>query len=264
MTSDPLRVTVFGLGEAGSVIAADLAKAGSVVHAFDPAPVPTPEGVIRHDAPGPAVDGSEIVLAITAAADAEEAMTQALDEMEQGTIYADLSTAPPALKVNLSETAARHGLDSVDVALMGTVPGSGLATPSLASGPGAARYAAAINTLGGRVEAIGERSGDAAARKLLRSVVTKGLTALLVEAMEAAKKRGDTEWLWQHLVEFISDADESLLDRFIVGTSQHVDRRIIEMESAQDLLESLAVPSPMTTATVESLQRIRSDGMSIR
>jgi 3-hydroxyisobutyrate dehydrogenase-like beta-hydroxyacid dehydrogenase len=264
MTSDPLRVTVFGLGEAGSVIAADLAKAGSEVHAYDPAPVPTPGGVIRHNAPGRAVDGSEMVLAITAAADAEQAMTQALAEIEQGTIYADLSTAPPALKVVLSETAARHDLDSVDVALMGTVPGRGLATPSLASGSGAARYAAAINALGGCVEAIGKRPGDAAARKLLRSIVTKGLTALLVEAMEAAKKRGDTEWLWQHLVEFISDADESLLDRFIAGTFQHVDRRIIEMESAQDLLESLAVASPMTTATVESLQRIRSDGMSIR
>jgi 3-hydroxyisobutyrate dehydrogenase-like beta-hydroxyacid dehydrogenase len=104
--------------------------------------------------------------------------------------------------------------------------------------------------------------GDAAARKMLRSVVTKGLTALLIEAMEAAKKRGDSEWLWRHLVELISDADESLLDRFIAGTSTHVDRRIVEMESARDLLESLAVPSPMTTATIESLQRIRSQGMS--
>jgi 3-hydroxyisobutyrate dehydrogenase-like beta-hydroxyacid dehydrogenase len=263
MTSDPPRITVFGLGEAGSVIAADLAKAGSEVHGYDPAPVPTPEGVICHDTPGPAVDGSEIVLAITAAADAEEALTQALEEIEQGTIYADLATAPPALKVVLSEIAARHDLDSVDVALMGTVPGRGLATASLASGPGAARYAAAINALGGRVVAIGDTPGDAAARKLLRSIVTKGLTALLIEAMEAAKKRGDTKWLWQHLVEFISDADESLLDRFIAGTSQHVNRRIIEMESAQDLLESLDVPSAMTAATVESLQRIKSDGMSI-
>jgi 3-hydroxyisobutyrate dehydrogenase-like beta-hydroxyacid dehydrogenase len=146
---------------------------------------------------------------------------------------------------------------------MGTVPGRGLATASLASGPGAARYAAAINALGGRVVAIGDTPGDAAARKLLRSIVTKGLTALLIEAMKAAKKRGDTKWLWQHLVEFISDADESLLDRFIAGTSQHVNRRIIEMESAQDLLESLDVPSAMTAATVESLQRIKSDGMSI-
>ncbi|HEX6301061.1 MAG TPA: DUF1932 domain-containing protein [Acidimicrobiia bacterium] len=264
MTSDPLRVTVFGLGEAGSVIAADLAKTGAAVHGYDPAPVPPPDGVILHSAPGPAVEGSQIVLAITASVDAEEAMTQARDEIEQGTIYADLSTASPALKVNLSETAVHHELDFVDVALMGTVPGSGLATASLASGPGAARYAAVINALGGHVEAIGDRPGDAAARKLLRSVVTKGLTALLIEAMEAAKKHGDAEWLWHHLVELISDADESLLDRFIAGTPEHVHRRITEMEFARELLESLAVPSPMTTATVESLQRIRSQARSIR
>lgn len=29
------RITVFGLGEAGSVIAADLAKAGAEVHGYD-------------------------------------------------------------------------------------------------------------------------------------------------------------------------------------------------------------------------------------
>lgn len=148
MTSDPLRITVFGLGKAGSVIAADLARTGAEVHGYDPAPVPTPEGVIRHDAPGPAVEGSRMVLAITASVDAEEAMTQALHEIGQGTIYADLSTAPPSLKVDLSEVAAHHEIDLVDVALMGTVPGSDLATPSLASGPGAARYAAVMNSLG--------------------------------------------------------------------------------------------------------------------
>lgn len=108
---------------------------------------------------------------------------------------------------------------------------------------------------------VGERPGDAAARKLLRSVVTKGLTALVIEAMDAAGGRGDAEWFWQHLVELITDADETLLDRFISGTSKHVERRIIEMQSAHEFLESMAVPAPMTAATVESLRRIRSEGM---
>lgn len=254
------QVTVFGLGEAGSLIAADLAESDVDVHAYDPAPVPTPPGVIRYGEPGSAVVGSDIVVALTTAVDATRALTQALGEIQSETVYADLSTGSPKLKRDLAELAASHELTFVDVALMGTVPGNGLRTPALASGPGAVPFAGFINNLGGHVEAIGDTPGDAAARKLLRSVVTKGLTALLMESLEAAEEHNDREWLWQHVVELISDADQKLLVRFIEGTSKHVDRRIVEMEAARDFIESLGAPAPMTTATVETLWRIRSEG----
>ena len=256
-----MRITVFGLGEAGSMIAVDLARAGAEVHGFDPADVATPEGVNRHEEPGASVKGSGLVLAITAAADAQRAIAQAWDEMRRGTIYADLATAPPAFKEDLADTATLRGLSFVDVALMGTVPGNGLATPALASGPGAVAYAGIVNQLGARVEVMSDRPGDAAARKLLRSVVTKGLTAVLIESLEAAEARGDTDWLWQHLAEFVADADESLVGRLIGGTSRHIDRRVLEMESAEAFLESLDVSSTMTSATVESLRRVKREGM---
>jgi 3-hydroxyisobutyrate dehydrogenase-like beta-hydroxyacid dehydrogenase len=260
MTSRPI-VTVFGLGEAGSLIAADLAESGAEVHGYDPAPVPTPAGVVREDSPSASVGHSHLVLAVTAAVDAKRALQQTLDRLGPGTIYADLSTAPPSVKEELGTTAASRRLSFADVALMGRVPGNGLATLSLASGPGAARYVEIINSLGGNSEIAGERPGDAAARKLLRSVVTKGLTSLLIESLEAAAARDDAEWLWRHLLDLITDADETLVGRFITGTPTHIDRRIAEMESARAFLESLGVPSSMTSATVETLRRVQSEGM---
>jgi len=256
-----MRVTVFGLGEAGSLIAADLANAGAEVHGYDPADVVTPDGVIRHTEPGPAVKGVALVLAVTAAADAQKAIAQAWDEMKRGTVYADLSTAPPGLKEDLADTAALRGLLFVDVALMAPVPGSGLATPALASGPGAEEFADVVGPLGGEIVVMSDRPGDAAARKLLRSVVTKGLTAVLMESLEAAEVHGDAEWLWEHLVEFITDADEEMMERLIEGTPRHIDRRIVEMESARAFLESLEVRPTMTAATVERLRRVKSHGM---
>lgn len=256
-----MRVTVFGLGEAGSLIAADLAEAGADVHGYDPADVATPDDVTRHTEPGPAVKGSVLVLSVTAAADAQKAIAQAWDEMKRGTVYADLSTAPPGLKEDLADTAALRGLPFADVALMGTVPGNGLRTPALASGPGAQRYAELVNDLGGAVEVIGDLPGDAAARKLLRSVITKGLTSTLIESLEAAEAHGDQAWLWPHLVELLTNADEALLRRLLEGTPRHIDRRIVEMESAEAFLESLGVQPTITTATVERLRRVRTDGM---
>ncbi len=256
-----MRVTVFGLGEAGSLIASDLAEAGVEVHGFDPADVDTPHGITRHTVPGPAVKGSTLVLAVTAAADAQKAIAQAWNEMKRGTVYADLSTAPPGLKEDLADTAALRGLSFADVALMGTVPSNGLGTPALASGPGAQTYAELVNDLGGAVEVISDRPGDAAARKLLRSVFTKGLTSTLIESLEAAEAHGDREWLWPHLVELLTNADEALLRRLLEGTPRHIDRRIIEMESAQSFLESLGISPTMTAATVERLRRVRTEGM---
>lgn len=254
-----MRVTVFGLGEAGSLIAGDLANAGAEVHGYDPADVATPDGVTRHGKPGPSVKGSTLVLAVTAAADAQEAIAQAWDEMRPGAVYADLSTAPPGRKEDLADTAGLRGLLFADVALMASVPGNGLATPALVSGPGAEDYADVIGPLGGEVEMMSARPGDAAARKLLRSVATKGLTSVLIESLAAAEARGDAEWLWTHLVEFITAADEKLMQRLIEGTPRHIDRRIAEMESARAFLESLDVDPTMTGATVEVLRRVKEE-----
>ena len=72
-------------------------------------------------------------------------------------MFADLTTSPPAAKASRDELATNRGRAFVDVALMAPVPGRGLATPALASGPGAERYAAALrrSALQWRSSAIG-------------------------------------------------------------------------------------------------------------
>ena len=66
----PLVVTVLGLGEAGSRIAADLAGADVQVQGYDPEAGSTPDGVDRAGDPASAVRDSSIVLALTTASTA--------------------------------------------------------------------------------------------------------------------------------------------------------------------------------------------------
>jgi 3-hydroxyisobutyrate dehydrogenase-like beta-hydroxyacid dehydrogenase len=254
-------ITVFGLGEAGSLIAADLAAAGADVRGYDPADVPTPAGVERFDDPRQAVRKARLVMAITAAADAQAAIAQAWDVIGRGTIYADLSTAPPSLKEDLNDTATLRGLSFADVALMSTVPGKGVSTPSYASGSGAAAYADLVNPLGASVEVLGDEPGRAAQRKLLRSVFVKGMTSTLIEAMEAAEAAGESEWFWEHIAATIADADEQLLDRLVAATGTHAERRRKEMEAAAQLLEILEVDPIMTRAAAERLRRVEDGGL---
>jgi len=251
-----MRVAMFGLGEAGTLFALDLIKAGVDVTGFDPAPVATPSGVTRFADPASAVRDADLVIALTASADAVGAVNQALAEIPATALYADLSTSSPAVKQELARIAAGRELEFVDVALMAVVPGRGLRTPALAAGTGAHRYVATMSPLGVPVEAVGERAGDAALRKLLRSVMMKGLAALVIEAMRAAESAGLSEWLWGNLVEEITAADEALLARLVNGTQPHARRRLHEMEACEALLGELGIDAVMTRSTVETLRRI--------
>jgi 3-hydroxyisobutyrate dehydrogenase-like beta-hydroxyacid dehydrogenase len=255
-----VRIGVFGLGEAGALFAADLAAAGASTRAYDPADVATPDRIVRCAAPADAVRGAELVLALVPAADAVTAAEQARDEIPAGAVYADLGTGSAELKRGLAAIVEPR-LRFVDVALMATVPGHGVAVPSLASGSAADDYVAMLTPFGARVEAIGPEPGTAATRKLLRSVVVKGLAALVIEAMQAAHAAGDADWVWDHVAEQLSVADEAFVRRIVEGTAIHHERRRHEMEASMELLTSLGVDAVMTRSTVEHLRRVGGHGV---
>jgi 3-hydroxyisobutyrate dehydrogenase len=249
------RVCVFGLGEAGSAIASDLIGAKVVVHGFDPARVPTPDGVERFDHPADAVQGVDMVFAITAAADAPRALEQALADIPGAVHYADFATSDPRQKLMLATMAARARIMFTDVALMGTVPGRGLRTPVVVSGRDAESLATRLRAVGMDVTVVGSEPGVAATHKLVRSVFVKGLAAVLTEAMSAAAAAGMSDDTWRTIVHQVEEADEAFLERLMDGTSRHARRRHDEMDAAVRLLHDLGVPATMTTATVASLER---------
>ena len=256
-----MSVCIFGLGEAGSAIASDIASLGISVAAFDPAPVATPTGVIRHGDAASAAARADLVLALTAASDCQQALRQALDSIPVNCLYADLATASPDSKRNLAEQAEAHGLIFADVALMAPVPGNGVRTPALASGVGAESVADALREFGMPIAVVDGAAGAAAAHKLVRSVVMKGLAGTLIESIRAAEALGIARPVWNNLVEQLSSMDEDMLVRLIEGTGTHHVRRADEMRAVVSLLESVAVDPVMTAASVRSLDAVAEAGV---
>lgn len=255
-----IKLGVFGLGEAGSAIAADLAAAGADVRGYDPSPLPHPPGVLVCDEPSSAVADADVVIALTAAADAEAALTQALRDIPNGAQYADLSTASPALKRSLSDIAVEAELRFTDGALMSTVPGSGARTPLAVAGKTAEQFERTMRPYGMDIEVVGETPGIAATHKLLRSVTIKGLSAVIIESMKAAHIAGVPVGVWRNLVDEITAADEDFMRRLVLGTAKHATRRAHEMEAVHELLEELGVESTMTQATLSALRRVEATG----
>jgi 3-hydroxyisobutyrate dehydrogenase-like beta-hydroxyacid dehydrogenase len=246
-----MEVAVLGLGEAGGRIAADLAAAGCTVRGWDPAR--RPEGVANADSDIGAVRGADVVLSVNAAAIALDAAARVAAELGADTLYADLNTASPQLK---RELAAALPVEFADVALVGVVPDSGLATPALASGAGAERFAELFRPFGMPVEVVGSRPGDAAGLKLLRSVFMKGLAASAIESLEAARAAGVVDRARADIVGVIG---EPLLERLLSGSRLHAARRVEEMRAAAAYLTELGVEPRVASAAAELLADLDSD-----
>jgi 3-hydroxyisobutyrate dehydrogenase-like beta-hydroxyacid dehydrogenase len=248
-----MEVAVLGLGEAGGRIAADLVVAGCLVRGWDPAR--RPEGIENAVSAGEAVGDADVVLSVNTAAVALSVAVSVADELGSDALYADLNTASPQLKRELAEALP---VQFADVALIGTVPSTGLATPALASGTGAERFVELFRPLGMPVEVVGLHPGDAAGLKLLRSVFMKGLAAAVIESLEAARAASVEDRLHADIAAVIG---APLLDRLLSGTRTHAARRADEMRTAAAYLEELGVPPRVATAAAEWIEQIR-DGQS--
>ncbi len=166
-------------------------------------------------------------------------------------LYADLNTTSPQLKRDL---AAALPVRFADVALVGVVPSTGLATRALASGDGAERFAELFRPLGMPVEVVGPSPGDAAGLKLLRSVFMKGIAAAAIETLEAARAAGVEDRLHADLAAVLG---EPLLERLLTGSHQHAGRRVDEMQAAAAYLEELGVEPRVASAALAWLEQLR-------
>lgn len=265
-----MKIAIFGLGEAGRTIGSDIATAagandgvtGNVeIHAYDPADVPTPQGITRVSDPVDAVSGCQLVMALTGSVDAKTAIQQALPAIPEDAVYADFASSSAGLKRELAAIADARNIRFCDVALMAMVPGNGVRTPSMFAGNGATTLQQYLAPFGMPIDVVSDKAGDAAERKLLRSVVIKGLAGLLIESLQGAHKAGCPEWLWNNLVDEFSAMDKTMLERLITGTQTHAERRFHEMKASQQQLEELGIEPLMTTSTVSNLQQVLNTGV---
>jgi 3-hydroxyisobutyrate dehydrogenase-like beta-hydroxyacid dehydrogenase len=251
-------IAVLGFGEAGSLLARDLAAAGAAVRGYDPR-VAAPAGVTDTGSDAEAVTGASLVLSVNSATEAVGAFEASLDALSPGAVWADLNTAAPGLKQRLAGMGEGRGIPVTDIAMMAPVPGKGLRVPMLASGDGAAGAARALREYGASIDVLAGPAGLAATRKLLRSVFYKGMAASIVEALEAAAAAGLADWLAGHIAEDLAKQDASALARIVSGTRQHAVRRGHEMAAAAEMLADLGVEPAMAAASQHLHERLAAE-----
>lgn len=249
--------TVIGLGEAGATYAAALVAAGHQVTGFDPVAPSTPAGVRRAATAADACAGADIVLVLTGAAAARTVAQECLPVLAPGSCYADFTSSSPHVMQDLGRVPSEARF--ADVAILGPVPTQGVKTPLMVSGPGSQAVADLLTPLGADVEIADGEPGSAMAHKLLRSVLMKGLASVVVEAVTAGRAAGMEDWIRGQIAGQLAGDGQAVIDRFLVGTAKHAQRRSKEMQDTAEYLTSdLKVPAEMTMGSAAALTRMAS------
>ena len=128
----------------------------------------------------------------------------------------------------------------------------GIASPMLLGGAHAASFLERAAPLGFSAEVFSATLGQAAAVKMCRSVIIKGVEALLTESMLAARHYGVEKPVLDSLSDLLPAGDWEKIARYFISRSlEHGVRRAEEMREAAKTVAEAGVAPLMTSATVE-------------
>lgn len=187
-----MTVALIGCGEVGSIFARDLRKAGVGVTGFDISPRARDRGapVDWHDTPQAAVHPAALVIVAVTAGSALAAVQSLAGGLAHGPLVLDVNSVAPATKQAAAAVVTAAGGRYVEAAIMTSVPPHGLASPMLLGGPHRAAFMAMAAPWGMKLTSYADQIGAASSVKMCRSVLIKGLEALLTESMLAARHYG--------------------------------------------------------------------------
>jgi len=197
----------------------------------------------------------DIIIAAVTADQALTAAKQTAPFLTDRHIYADLNSISPQMKEEIARTIQSSGARFVEIAVMGPVPPYLHKVPMLLGGAAAPEFKAMFEPLGMQMEVVAtDRIGRAAAVKMFRSVIYKGLEALIFECVLGASQYGAEPRVFQSLNESFPGLDFQKLADYMVGrVVVHGERRAREMEEVAATLKGLGIEPIMAEATVRRM-----------
>ena len=256
------RVSFIGFGEAGQAIASGLREAGiEQIAAWD---ILFPEaagaalkaagdkfGVRLAASAADALAETDMVIAAVTAASSLEAAQSVVPHLKGNPWYLDINSVSPGRKqatAALLEGKARY----IDVAVVAPIHPLKHKTPLLIAGPQAEEVAPVLTEMEMKLSIVPGPTGQAAAIKMVRSVMIKGMEALALECFLAAQRAGLLEEVTASLKNNYPALDFKQMATYnIERMASHGERRAAEMEESAVTLRELGLEPLMVDATVK-------------
>lgn len=219
MSPDPKhwRIALIGYGEVGRILAEDLRAQGLAVSAFDlklrgEAGEAMREHALVHRVAltashAEAVRDADLVISAVTASQAVPVAQACAPALRSGTWFLDFNSASPGAKIRAAEFIDGVGGRYVEGAVMTSVPPYRIKVPLLLGGPEAEALAPLLDTLGFAAKLASAKLGVASATKMCRSVMIKGLEAMVIESFTTARAYGVEDQLIASLRETFPGID---------------------------------------------------------
>ena len=199
-------------------------------------------------------DADLLISAVTASSTLAVAQ-EAARHIRKGTVFLDLNSASPGTKQAAAKLIDGAGAHYVEAGVMTSVPPYGIRVPMLLGGARAAELAGLLNTWGMDARAVSERLGVASAIKMCRSVMIKGLEALVIESYATARAHGVEEHMIPTLQETFPSIDwQQQGAYFFSRVVQHGQRRAEEMREAANTVREAGFEPFMAAAIADKQQ----------
>ncbi len=246
---------LIGYGEVGRIFAAGLGAHFASVRVWDidlrnPAPQVQACASMQELA-----QSCDLVISAVTAANTLAVAQEAAPHLRPGAVLLDLNSASPGTKQLASNVVEAAGAHYVEAGVMTSVPPHGIKVPMLLGGPQAQALSLRCNAMGMDTSAVAPTIGTASAIKMCRSVMIKGLEALVIESYTTARAYGVEAHVLPTLAETFPSIDwEKTGGYFFSRVAQHGKRRAEEMRECAHTVHEAGFAPTMAQAIAEKHQ----------
>lgn len=257
------HICLLGFGEVGQALAADFQAVGiTQLTAFDLL-FKEPESAcaraaraanVRIEASAAeAVAAADLVVSAVTAAQDVAAARSVVGAMKAGAYFLDVNSVSPGVKLATAALIEGSGARYVEAAIMSPISPKGVGSPMLLGGKHAAAFLPLARRLGfSGAQVFSDQIGRASAAKMCRSVMIKGMEALLTESLLSARHYGVESTVLDSLRNLFPGTDWSMLARYMISRSLiHGRRRAEEMREVAQTVNEAGLEPHMSAACAQ-------------
>lgn len=199
---------------------------------------------------------ADVIISAVTADQTEAVALMAAGYVQMDQIFLDVNSASPSTKMRAAAQMTFRGAAYVEGAVMGAVKTPGDRVDILVGGPLAARVAEILNAVGMNLTPVAETYGKASAIKLCRSIIIKGLEALMVDCAAATRHWGVEREVYASLSQTFPSIDwPDLAADMSERVATHGVRRAAEMGEAADMLQNMGLVPDLARAVAATHAR---------
>lgn len=254
-------IGLVGYGEVGRILAEDLRAKGLTVSACDIKVGAGDTAMQRHAAQygvtlsvshAAAVAGADLVISAVTADQTVAVAVSSAPTFKAGAWFLDFNSASPGAKIKAGGIIDAAGGRYVEGAVMTSIPPYRIRVPLLLGGAGAATLAPLLKSLGFEAKVASEKLGIASATKMCRSVMIKGLEAMVIESFTAARAYGVEDAVVASLYETFPGIDwEKQGAYFFQRVIEHGRRRSEEVREVAETVREIGLTPWSAQGTAE-------------